>query len=255
MAIEMNSPKTQEIPFPQEPLWQETIALLTQVNSAEILTNAKSVENLLHFNSIESRSRYSRAIATRCKRLEYQKLQDVLDLVKSGMSAETLEQVWRVLFCQVEILFAQTYLDLVWPRDPGSSLRRDEVRSYIETTFPQQSKMLYKRLMNCFKQAGYLLPEGKQDLVVVGFANLEESLLIVTHLLMARAPRTIKISEIEADPYWKFLGYRKFDHVRVAFRNAEAKGMLMRYAVVDHLEQITTRYTWPELLVKLRGPS
>lgn len=150
MEIEMNSPKTQEIPFPQEPLWQETIALITQVNSAEILTNAKSVENLLHFNSSESRSRYGQAIATRFKHLEYQKLQDLLDLVKSEMSVETLEQVWRVLFCQVEILFAQTYLDLVWPRDPGSSLRRDEVRSYIETTFPQQSKMLYKRLMNCF---------------------------------------------------------------------------------------------------------
>ena len=251
----MNSQNTQEIPFPQEPLWQETIALLTQVKSAEILTNAKSVENLLHFNSIESRSRYGQAIATRFKHLEDQKLKDLLDLLKSGMSAETLEQVWRVLFCQIEILFAQTYLDLVWPRDPGSSLRRDEVRSYIETTFSQQSKKLYTRLINCFKQVGYLLPEGKQDLIVVGFANLEESLIITTHLLMARAPRTIKISEIEANPYWKFLGYRKFDHVRVAFRNAEAKGILMRYAVVDHLEQITTRYTWAELLAKLKGQS
>ena len=129
----------------------------------------------------------------------------------------------------------------------------DEVKSYIETGFPQQSKTLYERLMNCFKQSGYLLPQGKQDLIIVGFANLEEALVIATHLLLAREPRTIKISEIEANPYWKFLGYKKFDHVRVAFRNAEAKGMIMRYAVVDHLEQITTRYTWPELLANLKG--
>lgn len=253
--METNTQNTQKIPFPQEPLWQETLDLITEVDSAEILTNAKSIENMLHFNSKESRGRYSRAIATRFRHLEYQTLQDLPEIVKVGISAETLEKVWRVLFCQVEILFAQMYLDLVWPRDPGTSLRRDEVRSYTETTFPQQSKMLYTRLMSCFKQVGYFLPEGKQDLVVVGFANLEESLLITTHLLMARAPRTIKISEIEASPYWKFLGYRKFDHVRVAFRNAEAKGMLMRYAVVDHLEQITTRYTWTELLSKLKGPS
>ena len=101
--------------------------------------------------------------------------------------------------------------------------------------------------------SGYLSPQGKQDLIVVGFANLEDALIIATHLLMAREPRTIKMTEIEANPYWKYLGYKKFDHVRIAFRNAEAKGTIMRYAVVDHLEQITTRYTWQELLFKLKG--
>ena len=251
--MEINNQKTNQIPFPQEPLWQETLRLIAEVDNAEILTSAKAIENLLHFNSKESRGRYSRAIVTRFKRLEHHELQDLFDLAKAGISVETLEKVWRVLFCRIEILFAQTYLELVWPRDPGTSLSRDEVKSYIETGFPQQSKTLYERLMNCFKQSGYLLPQGKQDLIIVGFANLEEALVIATHLLLAREPRTIKISEIEANPYWKFLGYKKFDHVRVAFRNAEAKGMIMRYAVVDHLEQITTRYTWPELLAKLQG--
>ena len=251
--MEINNQKTNQIPFPQEPLWQETLRLVTEVDNAEILTNAKAIENLLHFNSKESRGRYSRAIVTRFKRLERHELQDLFDLAKVSISVETLEKVWRILFCRIEFLFAKTYLELVWPRDPGTSLSRDEVKSYIETGFPQQSKTLYERLMNCFKQSGYLLPQGKQDLIIVGFANLEEALVIATHLLLAREPRTIKISEIEANPYWKFLGYKKFDHVRVAFRNAEAKGMIMRYAVVDHLEQITTRYTWPELLANLKG--
>jgi hypothetical protein len=246
---------TTEMPFPQEPLWQETLRLITIVDSAEILTSAKSIENLLNFNSKESRGRYSRAIATRFRRLKYQDLQSLIDLVKAAISAETLEKVWRVFFCKVEILFAQTYLDLIWPREPGSSMRRDEIKSYIETAFPQQSKMLYQRLMTCFKQAGYLLPEGKQDLIILGLANIDDALIISTHLLLAREPRTIKITEIEANPYWEFLGYKKFDRVRVAFRNAEAKGTIMRYAVVDHLEQITTRYTWPELLAKLKVQS
>jgi len=249
----MNPQNTNEIPFPQEPLWQETLRLITEVDNADLLTNAKSIENLLHFNSKESRGRYSLAIATRFKRLEPQNLQNLLDLVNAGFSTETVEKVWRVLFCRIECLFAQTYLELVWPRAPGSSLQRDEVKSYIETAFSKQSKKLYERLMSCFKQSGYLLPQGKQDLVVVGLANLEEALVISTHLLMAREARTIKISEIEANPYWKFLGYKKVDHVRVAFRNAEAKGTIMRYAVVDHLEQITTRYTWQEFLAKVKG--
>jgi len=253
MVSETNSTDKNKIPFPQKPLWQETLRLIAEVEDVESLTNAKTIEALLHFNSKESRGRYSRAMATRFKRLENHQLQDFFDLVKLGISIETLEKVWRVLFCRIEFLFAKTYLELVWPRDPGTSLKRDELKSYIETGFPQQSKTLYDELMNCFKQTGYLLPQGKQDLVIVGFANLEDALIISTHLLLAREPRTIKISEIEANPYWKFLGYKKFDHVRVAFRNAEAKGTIMRYAVVDHLEQITTRYTWLELLATLKG--
>lgn len=249
----MNTRNTNEIPFPQEPLWQETLRLIAEVDGAELLTNAKAIENLLHFNSRESRGRYSLAIAARFKRLECYELQDLFDLAKVGISVETLEKVWRVLFCRIEMLFAKTYLELVWPREPGTSLQRDEVKSYIETVFSKQSNKLYERLMSCFRQTGFLLPQGKQDLIIVGFVNLEDALIISTHLLLAREPRTIKISEIEANPYWKFLGYKKFDHVRVAFRNAEAKGTIMRYAVVDHLEQITTRYTWPELLATLKG--
>jgi len=251
--MEIYSQKTNEIPFPQEPLWQETLQLITKVDSPDILTQAKAIENLLHFNSNESRSRYSRAITTRFRRLEQNELRNLFEIKKAGVSSEILEMIWRVLFCKVEPLFAKIYLDLVWPRDPGSSMRRDDVKSYIETAFPQQSKMLYVRLMSCFKQTGYLLPQGKQDLIIVGFANLEDALIIVIHLLMAREPRTIKISEIEANPYWKYLGYKKFDHVRVALRNAEAKGTIMRYAVVDHLEQITTRYTWQEFITKYIG--
>ncbi|MDO8722814.1 MAG: hypothetical protein Q7J31_11435 [Syntrophales bacterium] len=251
--METNTQNTQEIPFPQKPLWKETLDLVGGVDNIEIFTNAKLIENLLPFNSQESRARYSRAIATRFRRLDPYVLKGFLELVKTGTPTAIIEQIWRVLFCKVEVIFAQMYLDVIWPREPGHAIHRDEIKSYIQTTFPQQSKMLYEMLTLCFRQAGFMLPQGKQDLIIVGFANLEESLLIVTHLLMARAPRTIKISEIEADPYWKFLGYRKFDHVRVAFRNAEAKGMLMRYAVVDHLEQITTRYTWVELLAKLKG--
>jgi len=248
-----NTQNTKEIPFPQKPLWENTLDLLREVKNVDTLTNAKAFEDLLRFNSQESRARYSRAMATRFRRLDSQVLLNFHQLVKDGISGEIIEQIWRILFCKVEAIFSQIYLDLIWPREAGRSISRNEIRSYIQTSFPQQSKMLYEVLILCFNHAGYLSPHGKQDLIIVGFANLEDALIIATHLLLAREPRTIKISEIEANPYWKFLGYKKFDHVRVAFRNAEAKGMIMRYAVVDHLEQITTRYTWLELLAKLTG--
>ena len=250
--MEMNIQYTKEIPFPQKPLWGNTLDLLREVKDVDTLTNAKAFENLLHFNSRESRARYSRAIATRFRRLDSQVLLNFHGIANAGISSEIIEQIWRILFCKVEAIFSQIYLDLIWPREAGSSISRNEIRSYIQTSFPQQSKILYEMLVLCLNHAGYLSPQGKQDLIIVGFANLEDALIIATYLLLAGEPRTIKISEIEADSYWKFLGYKKFDHVRVAFRNAEAKGTIMRYAVVDHLEQITTRYTWPEFLTKLK---
>ncbi|MFX0196228.1 MAG: hypothetical protein ACFFCW_08910, partial [Candidatus Hodarchaeota archaeon] len=161
-----------------------------------------------------------------------------------------IEQVWRVLFYMAEPLVAQVYLELIWPRVPGSSISRVEIRSYIETAFQQQSAKLNQRTISCLRESGYLMPQGKQDFIVVSFGNPEYALILCTHLLLAQSPRTIKLSEIEASNYWRFLGYRKFEHVRLCFRSAEAKGLIMRYANVDHLEQITTRYTWQELLSK-----
>ncbi|HUT70864.1 MAG TPA: hypothetical protein VMW89_09325 [Desulfatiglandales bacterium] len=171
-------------------------------------------------------------------------------MVRSNVESNVIEQIWRVLFCMTEPLVAQIYLEMIWPREPGASINRVEIRSYIETAFQQQSAKLNQRIVSCLRQSGYLIPHGKQDLIVVSFGNPEYTLVLSTHLLMANSPKTIRLSEIAASNHWRFLGYRKFDHVRLGFRSAEAKGLIMRYANVDHLEQITTRYTWQELLSK-----
>lgn len=242
-----------KFPFPQETFWKETLDVIGKVDNIETLTNAKLIENLLPFNSQGSRARCSHTIVTRFKRLDPDVLHGFFEFVRIGAPPDIIEQIWRILFCEVEAIFAQMYLDVIWPIRAGQAISRDDLKSYMQTTFPQQGAKLQERLIFCLRHAGYILPHGRHDLVVVGLANLEDALVIATHLLVAKGPRTIKISEIEANPYWKFLGYKKFDHVRVAFRNAEAKGTIMRYAVVDHLEQITTRYTWPELLAKLKG--
>jgi len=247
----MTNLQVQEIPFPQEPLWKETLQIISKTGSAASLKDAKVIEKMLHFNSQETRKRYGNAIATRFERLDSQVLDGLIDLAHTKIPVTTLENIWRILFCIAEPLVAQVYLDMIWPREPGSDMQRNEIRSYTESAFPQQSEKLYERLMTCLKNAGYLMPQGKQQLIIVGFANLEESLILSTHLLLAQLQRTIKISAIEANNYWKFLGYRKFDHVRIGFRSAEAKGLIMRYAIADHLEQITTRYSWKDLLSRI----
>lgn len=246
----MKTSKVNDIPFPQEPLWKETLNVLNEAEDVDVLTNPKALENILHFNSKETRTRYGRAIATRFTRLEKQVLIGLLNVAKSSIGMKTVEEIWRVLFCMVEPVVARTYLEIIWPRDPGSAIDRNEIKSYVQTTFSQESRKLNIRLIDCLRQAGYVISQGKDSLIVIGFGNLEDTLILSTHLLLAQTPRTIKLSEIESSNYWRFLGYKKLDHVKLGFRSAEAKGMLMRYASVDHLEQITTRYSWIELLSK-----
>jgi len=247
----MTTSQVQEIPFPQKPLWEETIQIIAGATSADSLRESKAMENMLHFNSLETRKRYGRAIATRFKRLDTPALEGLVDLAQAKFPIATLENIWRALFCITESLVSKVYLDMIWPREPGSTIHRTDLRSYIESVFPQNSEELSREVLACLRQVGYLMSHGKQDFIIVGFANLEDSLILATHLLLAQTPRTIKISEIEANPYWKFLGYRKFDHVRIGFRSAEARGLIMRYATVDHLEQITTNCSWKDLLGRL----
>jgi hypothetical protein len=237
-----------KISFPQEPLWKETLLALQKAQSIDILTDARALANILHFNSEETRSRYGQAIATRFSRLDSQVLASFFNIAKSGLDVKIIDSIWRILFCMVEPTVARTYLDIIWPREPGAVIHRMEIRNYIDSTFQQQSKKLNNRITNCLHYAGYIIPQGKDTLIIVGFGDIETPLIISTYLLYAQNPRTIKISEIEESHFWKYLGFRKFDHVRLGFRSAESKGLLMRYASVDHLEQITTRYSWQELI-------
>jgi len=239
--------------FPQEPLWDVTLNAIRESQSVDILTNAKALANILHFNSDETRSRYGRAMATRFARIDLkwsnpQILSGFFNIAKAGLENKIISSIWRILFCSIEPIIARTYLEIIWPREPGSQIQRSEIRNYVEMTFHQQSKKLNTRIINCLHQAGFASPQGKEALNIIGFGDLDASLFLATHLLFAQDPKTIKISEIMDSSFWKYLGYYKFDYVRIALRGAESKGLILRYAVVDHLEQITTRYSLADLI-------
>src|SRR5262245_50448993 len=116
----MNTLQAPEIPFPQEPLWKETIQIINEAAAASSFKDGKVVEDMLHFNSEETRERYGRAIATRFSRLDTQILDALVDLAHVKFPITTLENIWRILFCVAEPLVARVYLEMIWPREPGS---------------------------------------------------------------------------------------------------------------------------------------
>lgn len=58
----------------------------------------------------------------------------------------------------------------------------------------------------------------------------------------------MRLSEILDTTCWRFLGLKKPDAVRHILRQAEAAGLIARYAAVDELEQVTTRFTRDEYI-------
>ena len=73
-------------------------------------------------------------------------------------------------------------------------------------------------------------------------------LLILLHARLATTPRIVRISDLLAAPWWRYLGYRSAAEVRATLRDAERAGLIARYSIVDDLEQITTRYSLDDYL-------
>lgn len=85
------------------------------------------------------------------------------------------ESLWRVLFCSVETILAKTYLDIVWPREPGSTIKRDEIKSCLQTSIAVKRTELYnylaaKKMMRDFSSELQKGPEAAQHRI---FAETE----------------------------------------------------------------------------------
>ena len=84
--------------------------------------------------------------------------------------------------------------------------------------------------------------------VVVETSLPKTAFLIMLHYHLSPEPSTIAVSEIIEHSFWRHLGGRHEEEVRAALSLAAAEDFISRYATVDSLEQITTRFSLEELL-------
>jgi hypothetical protein len=71
----------------------------------------------------------------------------------------------------------------------------------------------------------------------------KNSFIFLLHARLAPAPRIVRLNEIAEAVWWRYLGLRGEDQVRDVLREAESAGLIARFAKVDELEQVTTRYS------------
>jgi hypothetical protein len=162
-----------------------------------------------------------------------------------------LADLMRVAALENEPVIARFVLDRVWSLVPGQVFDMSVARAFIQDTYGTFKKQSYTRLLLTLGHLGFLgRYDGEwvvQDIPVPG-----DALLILLHDRLAPTPRIVRVSEILDSDWWRLLGVRSADAVRGVLRQAEMAGLIARYAIVDELEQVTTRFSRDDYIVQAR---
>lgn len=199
-------------------------------------------------NSTETRTRYSQSV------LKWFFADGMAGLARSVWLAyhdERIESdILRYLYLAAEPVMGLCVVDALYPLQnamqiPATYFDRF-LRGYFGEDPPDKTK---RRLKANLKLLGFLeRSRGKSDRLQSVVFDKTSLLILIHHLFASDSPRTIEMSRLFADPFWKYLGCKSEDGVRHVLREADAAGLLGKYVVADQLEQVTTCMTLAEFL-------
>jgi len=141
------------------------------------------------------------------------------------------------------VLFAERLL----PLPPGAELAKDFFACYGREVSPTNAKNVARYCADATRSLGWTMRSGGKTYRTQPVVHPTAALLLLHHVY-APTPRSVELAQVLAEPVWKYLGFFQPDDVRMFFKNLERKWLIARYAHVDRLEQITTRYALSELL-------
>lgn len=197
-------------------------------------------------NSPETRRRYASLVIRWF--FPERKLGGLLPRVWAAHHDDTiLSELSRVMTLETEPVVADFVTETVYSTPPGTAFDSAIVRDYIIATYGSYKKNSYDRLLVTVRQLGFLVRHGNQWLAP-WMSIPANGLLILLHARLALTPRIVRISDLLATAWWRYLGYRSAEDVRATLRDAERVGLIARYSIVDELEQITTRYSFDDYL-------
>ena len=162
---------------------------------------------------------------------------------------QLLLELARVTVLEVEPVIARFVTEVIQSMPVGRDFDPAQARDFITSIYGAFKKDSYDRLLS-FNQAAGLSGEAEQVSpgVLLPYCRPTDALLILLHARLAPTPRIVRLSDLLAEPFWRYLGLRQPDEVRAILHDAHAAGLLARYSTVDQLEQVTTRYTLDEYL-------
>jgi len=229
----------------QELPWSQTIqAIKDSIRFDDFAAFRAHLQEHLPYNAASTRERYGQTIA---KYFFPNESLDTLPRRAWGAYRDDLllADLMRYQFLAQEPTVAYFLVAHVLPLAPGSVLEHTVVEGFIQEMDPKGRRKMVQRLALALRRMGFLVREHQQD-VVTQLRPSRTALLLLIHHLLAPTPRIVTLRDILVDPFWQYLGFREEGMIRQILHEANAHGLIARYAVVDQLEQVTTRYALDE---------
>lgn len=229
--------------------WEESIqAVKESLRFDSYPAFAAHVFNTLPQNSPQTRKRYVRLIGRWF--FPDRQLPGFPARVWAAYADETiLRDVMRVCVLSQEPVIAGFIQKFILPAPPGTRLQADAFRTYIEQTYGEFKRQSHERLTRTLHKLGFIARVG-QAWFTRAIPRPATAFLLLLHQRFAPTPRIVPLEQVLADPFWWQAGYRTPDEVRETLHDAVAAGLIARFVVVDHLEQMTTRYSLDEWLAQ-----
>jgi hypothetical protein len=158
-----------------------------------------------------------------------------------------LASIMRVLFLEVEPVVGELVAGRLHGLPAGSMLPRDFFTRFTEEVLGKKETHVSYRCCTAARVLGWTIVEKKKSYVAQQVPN-ETAALLIFHHRYAPTSRVIDLKFLLTEPTWKYLGFSHEDAVRQFMRKLERRGLLSRYATVDRLEQVTTKYPLASLL-------
>ncbi|MBN1874408.1 MAG: hypothetical protein JXA33_09265 [Anaerolineae bacterium] len=237
----------------QEIPWSQTVqAIKDSVAFTDFATFRAHLETTLPYNSAYTRVRYTSTI------LRYFFPNASLDNLLRHIWAvyqddQILEDLMHYQLLSQESTLAQFVLSRLAPLPPGSVIEKSVLEAFIQEIDPKDRSKMVDRLGKILRRIGFMMRERQKN-VVAQLNPAKTSLLILIHHLFAPTPRIVPLAEILTHPFWRYLGFRDEETIRYILHEAGAQELIAGYAIVDQLEQITTRYSlevWLEQALQL----
>lgn len=252
-------PSDKKVPIPVRPvkphgerylqdcLWKESLlAIKVSLGCQSVAELIVRLREHLPQNSAETRERNASIILSRF--FPTSEIDQLPRRILRAYDDETLlAAVMRVLFLEAEPLVGQLVTERLFPLPPGTALAKDFFSAYAQEATGRRDRHIASRCKAAVRALGWIIEEKRRCYVAQQAVN-ETAALLLFHYHYAPTPRVIDMKLLFAEPVSKYLGFGSEDAVRELMRKLERRGLVSRYAIVDRLEQVTTRYSLDSLL-------
>ena len=210
-------------------------------------TFRQTLEDKLPYNSQQTRRRYASSL--RCWALENGNFSCLAIRVwKSYADEEVLKGLLRERYLAAYPILGRFITSCLAKSATGESVPSEVFKEFLILERATTNPHIAMKLRFNMRDLGFLRNINAQTTIINNTTLPGTPFFILLHHYFAQNPMTVSVQDIVAHPFWRYLGGRDETEVRALIELAAAKDLLARYAVVDRLEQLTTRFPLEELL-------